>query len=121
MAKLTIDGPDLVVGLSWLEKLGAFRGNVRVPLHAVRAAQADAEPWSALRGVRSPGTGIPGVIALGTRHYVGGRDFAALHGRVQPSGSTWTASPSSPGWLSRSATPRTRSPRSTPPPECESR
>jgi|SRR5580692_2798241 hypothetical protein len=81
MAKLTIDGPDLVVGLSWLEKLGAFRGNVRVPLHAVRAAQADAEPWSALRGVRSPGTGIPGVIALGTRHYVGGRDFAALRGR----------------------------------------
>ena len=56
-----------MVGLSWLEKLGAFRGNVRVPLHAVRAAQADAEPWSALRGVRSPGTGIPGVIALGTR------------------------------------------------------
>ena len=81
MAELIIDGPDLVVGLTWLEKLGAFRGNVRVPLHAVRAAQADPEPWSALRGVRSPGTGVPGVIALGTRHYAGGRDFAALHGR----------------------------------------
>ena len=81
MARLIIDGPDLVVGLSWLEKLGAFRGDVRVPLHAVRAAQADPEPWSALRGVRSPGTGVPGVIALGTRHYAGGRDFAALHGR----------------------------------------
>ena len=65
MARLIIDGPDLVVGLSWLEKLGAFRGDVRVPL----------------RAVRSPGTGVPGVIALGTRHYAGGRDFAALRGR----------------------------------------
>ena len=81
MARLIVDGPDLVVGLSWLEKLGAFRGNVRVPLSAVRGAVADPEPWSALRGIRSPGTGIPGVIALGPRHYPGGRDFAALHGR----------------------------------------
>ena len=81
MARLIIDGPDLVVGLSWLEKLGAFRGDVRVPLSAVRAAEADPEPWSALRGIRSPGTGIPGVIALGTRHYADGRDFAALRGR----------------------------------------
>ena len=81
MARLIIDGPDLVVGLSWLEKLGAFRGDVRVPLRAVRAAQADAGSLVALRGVRSPGTGVPGVIALGTRHYTGGRDFAALHGR----------------------------------------
>ncbi len=81
MATLTVDGPDLVVGLSWLEKLGAFRGDVRVPLRAVRAVEADPEPWAALRGIRSPGTGIPGVIALGTRRYAGGRDFAALRGR----------------------------------------
>ena len=32
MARLIVDGPNLVVGLSWLEKLGALRGNVRVPL-----------------------------------------------------------------------------------------
>jgi hypothetical protein len=81
MARLIIDGPDLVVGLSRLEKLGALRGDVRVPLSAVRSAEADPEPWAALRGLRSPGTGIPGVIALGTWHYAGGRDFAALRGR----------------------------------------
>ena len=31
MARMIVEGPDLVVGLSWLEKLGAFRGDVRVP------------------------------------------------------------------------------------------
>jgi len=44
MARLKTDGPDLVVGLSWLEKLGAFRGSVRVPLLAVRAASAEPDP-----------------------------------------------------------------------------
>ena len=80
MAKMIVDGPDLVVGLSWLEKLGAFRGNVRVPLSAVRSAEPEPDPWGALRGIRAPGTGIPGVIACGTRRYDGGRDFAAVLG-----------------------------------------
>jgi hypothetical protein len=41
MARLIVDGADLVVGLSWLEKLGAVHGNVRVPLRAVRSAVAE--------------------------------------------------------------------------------
>jgi hypothetical protein len=32
-----------------------------------------------LRGVRAPGTGIPGVISLGTRRATGVRDFAAVY------------------------------------------
>jgi hypothetical protein len=78
MAKLLVDGPDLVVGLSWLEKLGAVHRNVRVPLRAIRSVAAEPQPWYALRGVRFIGTGIPGVIALGTRLRKGGRDFAAI-------------------------------------------
>jgi hypothetical protein len=81
MARIYVDGPDLVVGLSLLEKLGAFRGNVRVPLSTIRSAEVDPEPWSSLRGIRAMGTGIPGVVALGLRRRVDGWDFAALHGR----------------------------------------
>jgi hypothetical protein len=78
MAKLLVDGPDLVVGLSWPEKLGAVHRNVRVPLRAVRSVTAEPRPWYALRGIRFVGTGFPGVIALGTRLRKGGRDFAAI-------------------------------------------
>jgi hypothetical protein len=78
MAKLVVDGPDLVVSLSWLEKLGALHRNVRVPLRAVRSAEPEPRPWYAMRGIRLAGTGFPGVLYLGTRYYKGGRDFTAI-------------------------------------------
>jgi hypothetical protein len=88
MARLKIDGSDLVVKLSLLEKMGAFHGNIRVPLSAVRAADADPEPWSALRGIRAPGTGLPGVIALGVRRYpVAATTSPPCAARGRPSGS----------------------------------
>ena len=59
-----------------------MRGEVRVPLSAVSSACVDPYPWSALRGIRAPGTGIPGMIAYGTRRMTGeAPDFAAVHGR----------------------------------------
>ena len=80
MARLTVDGPDLVVGLSWLEKLGAAHRNIRIPLRAIRSAAVEPHPWDALRGIKLAGTGIPEVAVLGTRYSSGGRDFAALVG-----------------------------------------
>jgi hypothetical protein len=41
MAELIVEGPELVVRLSWLEKLAALRGNVRVPPRAARSARVD--------------------------------------------------------------------------------
>jgi hypothetical protein len=81
MATLAVDGNDLVVRLSALEKIGALRGNIRVPLAAVRAVRVSDTPWSELRGIRAPGTGLPGVISLCTRRGPGIHDFAAVYGR----------------------------------------
>jgi hypothetical protein len=70
------------VRLSPLEKLGAFRGDVRVPLRAVCDLRAIDDLWPHLRGIRAaPGTGFPGVISLGTRRAAGVTDFAAVYGR----------------------------------------
>jgi hypothetical protein len=81
MAKLIVDGPDLVVRLSPLEKLGALHRDVRVPLRAVRSVEAEPHPWEAVRGVRLAGTGIAGVVVLGTRYFTNARDFVALVAR----------------------------------------
>lgn len=82
MAVLSVHRDSLVVELSFLERVAAFRGEVRVPLAKVSAIEVDERPWCALRGLRAPGTGVPGVIAYGTRLVTGGApDFAALHGR----------------------------------------
>lgn len=78
MPTLETDGDTLVVKLSALEQLAAFRGDVRVPLSAITSVEVEPDPWGALRGIRAPGTGWPGVIAYGVRRYSGGRDFAAV-------------------------------------------
>jgi hypothetical protein len=75
MATFDIESGDLCLRLSWVEKLEAFHGSVRFPLSSVASA------WPELRGIRSPGTGIPNVIAVGTRRGEFGKDFAVVHGK----------------------------------------
>jgi hypothetical protein len=82
MARLDVAGDELILHLSGLERLGGFvRGDAHIPLKSVRGARAVEDPWQELRGIRSPGTGFPGLIALGTRRFGGGKDFAAVYGR----------------------------------------
>jgi hypothetical protein len=96
VARLVVDGNDLVVRLSLLEKLGALAGhNPRVPLTTVQIARVSEDPWRDLRGMRAPGTGFPGVIMLGTTRARGVHDFAAVyrHRRgvvVELKGARWT-------------------------------
>lgn len=80
MANVIVKGAELIVKLSSLEKLAAFHGNVRVPLAAVESVRTEPHPWSMLRGIRAPGTGVPGLIAYGVRRFPSGKDFAALLG-----------------------------------------
>jgi hypothetical protein len=78
MAAVDIRQDELVVTLSRIERVAALRRQIRVPMASVRSICADPDPWSALRGIRSPGTGIPGVVAYGVRRMTGDRpDFGA--------------------------------------------
>jgi hypothetical protein len=82
MAELEVRQDALVVTLTAVERVAAMKREVRVPLADVCGICADPDPWTALRGVRVEGTGIPGVAVYGVRRMTGGRpDFAALHGR----------------------------------------
>ena len=81
MATFVITGDMLRLHLSAWERAAAFHGDITVPLDAVKEVQVEEDPWGSLRGIRAPGTGIPGVIAYGTRRYRGGRDFAAVLAR----------------------------------------
>jgi hypothetical protein len=85
MPAVTIDGGDLVVRLKPLEKLAAFRfGTLRAPVSSVTAAVAVPDAWKELRGIRAPGTGLPFVIAYGTRRFGGGKDFVLVRGGRRP-------------------------------------
>jgi hypothetical protein len=79
MAHFELEDGALVVRLSHLEKLGGVHSDVRVPLRLITDVRVAADPWLELRGIRAPGTGIPGVIALGTRLGSETADFVAVH------------------------------------------
>jgi hypothetical protein len=79
VATLTPDDDSLLLRLSTLEKLGALHGDVRVGLSGVQAIDAVQDPFRELRGIRAPGTGLPGQIALGTWRYRGSKDFVAIY------------------------------------------
>ena len=79
MADAVIEGYELVLRLSWLERVGALHGDVRVPLTAVRRVRVAPHPWQELRGIRAPGTGFPGLICLGTQRGGFGKDFTAVY------------------------------------------
>lgn len=82
MAALELCRDALVVTLSAWERVAAMKREVRVPITAVCGVCADPDPWSAVRGVRVAGTGIPGVAVYGVRRLTGDRpDFTAVHGR----------------------------------------
>ena len=70
-----------MVHLRAIEKAEGAHGDIRVPLSAVTAVRSVDDPWPELRGIRAPGTGLPNVIALGTRRGKFGKDFAAVHGK----------------------------------------
>jgi hypothetical protein len=81
VASLEVQSDQLVVRLSGVEQAAAMRREVRVPLASIERVCTEPDPWGALRGVRAPGTGIPGVVAYGVRRVTGGApDFAAIHG-----------------------------------------
>jgi hypothetical protein len=81
VAELQIDGDELVLHLRGLEKAEGAHGDIRMPLSAVTAVRSVEDPWAELRGIRAPGTGVPNVIAVGTRRGNFGKDFAAVHGK----------------------------------------
>jgi len=79
MAHVSIDADLLHVQLEKAEQLGALHGGLDIPLEHVASARTVADLWSELKGLRAPGTGIPGVIMLGTTRYDGKKDFCAVY------------------------------------------
>jgi hypothetical protein len=84
MARLVVEGEELVVRLTWLERLLTRRREVRVPLTDVQDVTVEADWWRALRGLRRTGRWLPDRFCVGVWRHPRGRDFVAIreHGPV---------------------------------------
>ncbi|MGW0086488.1 hypothetical protein [Streptomyces sp. NPDC003393] len=78
MARMCVEGDDLVVRPALWEKAVARQGDVRVPLAAVRRVTVETDWWRTLRGSRRRGICVPGLVCVGTRAHQAGTDFVAV-------------------------------------------
>jgi len=83
MASVIREGNELILQLSFWEKLGALNSSPRTSLDSIEKIEYIDQLWgsSTLRGVRAPGTALPYVVLLGTLRGRGYKDFVAMVGR----------------------------------------
>ena len=83
MARVAREGNELVLQLSFWEKLGALNSSPRTSIGSIEKIEFVDQLWgsSTLRGVRAPGTAIPYVVLLGTLRGLKFKDFVAMRGR----------------------------------------
>jgi len=78
MATISVQGQDLVVEMNGLDKLWSLKSKLTIPLAHVRGATVDPGMVGEPKGVRAPGTHLPGVITAGTFHQDGEKVFWAV-------------------------------------------
>ncbi|GLW30444.1 hypothetical protein [Actinoplanes regularis] len=74
-ADVRVDGDTLVIDVQGLDKLWALKSRLEIPLANVTGATADPGIGRERKGVRAPGTHVPGVITAGTFHLDGEKVF----------------------------------------------
>ncbi len=78
MAELRVEGDELVVALTAMEKVEAVHGDVRVPVSAVVSVDVLDDALGAVHGMKAVYAGVPGYMAVGTFRGVN-RQFAVVH------------------------------------------
>ena len=83
MAKVVVQGDEVILQLSLLEKLGALHSSPRVTRSAIKDIEFVDQLWGSekLRGIRSPGTALPYVVLLATLRGRGYKDFVEMKGK----------------------------------------
>ena len=80
MAEVELTKETLIVHVQGADQLWALKSRLEIPLSHVVGAEADPEValgwW---KGIRAPGTYLPGVIAAGTFYQEGEKVFWDVH------------------------------------------
>lgn len=85
MAEIAVEGNDLVLRLSRIERVEGIHGDLRVPRSSVRGIEVLDDAHAAADFGLKVGTRIPGVVEVGSIQGGGKRVFAVVH-RETPRG-----------------------------------
>src|SRR5580692_4960747 len=79
MADLIVERTEVIVRLSAVEVIVAWRRELRLPLANLRMVHVEESPLAGLRMWRRPGLCWPGAFVVGSCRQAGRREFAAAH------------------------------------------
>jgi hypothetical protein len=80
VAEVELTGDALIVHVRGMDRLWALKSRLEIPLAHVVGAEIDPEVTQGWRkGIRAPGTHVPGVITAGTFYQEGERVFWDVH------------------------------------------
>ena len=87
MTEIEITEDSLTVHVLGWDRLWALKSSIEVPLSRVASAEIDPEiarrEW--WKGIKAPGTALPGVIKAGTFYHWRERVFWDVHDPTRPS------------------------------------
>jgi len=75
MVEISIDGGNVIFNVKGLHKILAFKSRLEIPREHIVTVRHDPTISTFYKGIRSPGTHIPGLIAAGTFFKDGKRVF----------------------------------------------
>jgi hypothetical protein len=78
MTTVRVTADSIELTLTTAEKIGALRGDLRVPRSAVVAVEVVPDGLAATRGLRAPGLAVPGVRKVGTWRGAVGKQFVSV-------------------------------------------
>ncbi len=80
MVDISVSGDKLLLEVKGLDKLWSFKSHLEIPLVHISNVHANTEGISDWwKGLRMPGTHVPGVISAGTFYQDGKRVFWDVH------------------------------------------
>ena len=71
MTKVSISGGKLIINVQGLHKIWALKSRLEIPVDHISAVRHAAD--ERVRGIRLPGTFVPGLITAGTYYESGGK------------------------------------------------
>lgn len=81
MASLTLSSDTLTLTFDTADKVLGLVNNVAVPLSSIVAVAVTDDPFSAARGIRSPGLALPGRVRVGTWRSPGSKLLVAARNK----------------------------------------
>ncbi|TAN03356.1 MAG: hypothetical protein EPN36_13085 [Rhodanobacteraceae bacterium] len=79
MVKVTREGGSFIFEVEGVDKLWALKSRLEIPASDIRAARRDPAVMEGWKGLRLPGTEIPGLLTAGTFLHDGRRVFWDVH------------------------------------------